>query len=622
MGNVISRMMRIFGAAGIFLVVTGTGGAKERPNILWITSEDNARFLGCYGDSAARTPNLDRLAEEGIRYANAFANAPVCAVARSSWIYGLPAVSLGTIHMRSRYAVPGETFTPYPSLLRQAGYYTTNNSKTDYNTRSIDPKVIWDESSGAAHYRNRPEGSPFFAIFNIHTSHESSIFPGKNRKNPQTKAEDIRLPPYQAPLPEVINDWRNYYDQIEMMDRQVGKIIDELKASGQADDTIVVYCSDHAGVTLRSKRYLYDSGTRVPLIMYFPERWRHLAPGKPGTVPDRLVQFIDMPKTWLALAGIDPPPQMSGHIFAGEGVEPEPETVFLFSGRFDEAPDTSRAVTDGRWKYIRNFEPDRPRFQMLHYPMRQDGQYHHWQAFREGKTNALQSAFYHEQASEELYDTLHDPHEIENLVEDRPEELKRLRSALRTQIIENRDLGFIPEPMMAEIDRRPDTTLYDFGQSEDNYPLEEILDLAIACSEGAAGNADRFRKALKEENPILRHWGAVGLRVLGGSKAQPARTELEDALKDDEVSVRIPAMVALARVAGGDRAIQLLIQEARDATGDIEAAWALDGLKLLDAPIAVREVPSDSLNKGEYSKRLVEILQAGGSAWKMPEKRL
>jgi arylsulfatase A-like enzyme len=614
----------------LLLIVTGVlcgygqSIPEPRPNILWIVSEDNSPLLGCYGDANAKTPNLDRLAEKGIRYANAFANAPVCAVARSSWIFGVPAVTTGTLHHRSKYRVPRENFKTYPEYLKDAGYYTTNNSKTDYNTNSIDPDTIWDESSNQAHFKHAPENTPFFAVFNYNESHESGIFPKNKNLHPRVKAEAIELPPYQAKTTENIYDWQKYYDRLELMDKQVGKILQELEAAGQAENTIVVYCSDHGGVTLRTKRFLHDSGTRVPLIVYFPEKWQHLAPQAAGTVSDRLVQFVDMSKTWISLAGLTPPEVMPGYVFLGEHIEPAPDSVFLFSGRFDEAPANSRAVTDGRWKYIRNFEPDRTPSQMLIYPNKQDGQVSQWEAYNAGKTNAKESAHFLPQPSEELYDTESDPHEVNNLVDTEPVKLAEMQELLDQHILANRDLGFIPELIMETIDQNFETTVYAFGQSQDNYPLPEVLELAKLAASKDSKHLPVFIESLKNENPVMRYWAAIGLRVLGPA-ASPAREAIMAATTDPSASVRIVAAVALGNLGQRESAIQLLIQEAKVAKGEMGATWALDGIKLLDAPEAIQAMSTEeikALDKGNYPQRIIDVLQAGGSAQRLPAERL
>lgn len=608
---------------GFGLLSSPLVAAEERPNILWITSEDNSSFLGSYGDSNARTPNLDRLAERGVRYDNFFANAPVCAVARSSWIFGAPAVSTGTLHMRSQYRVPRERFKTYPELLKAAGYYVTNNSKTDYNTRSIDEHEIWNESSKQAHYKKRPDGAPFFAVFNLFDSHESRIFPERKPEKRRVPVDAINLPPYQIATHEAIDDWRAYYERLTMMDDEVGRLLDDLEASGEADNTIIVYCSDHGGVTLRSKRYLHDSGTRVPLIVAFPEKWQHLAPGAPGSVSNRLVQFIDLPKTFLSLAGLEPPESMTGRIFLGEATERAPSSVYLFSGRFDEAPDNSRGVTDGRWKYIRNFESDRPLFQMLDYPLRQEGQASQWRAWCDGRTDATQSAHYQPQPPEELYDTHADPHEVHNLAATEPEMLDLMRARLRWHMLDTRDLGLIPEPMMEAIDASGTETLYGFGQSDQNYPLARILDLAIQASDRGPASRPEFIRALQDENPVIRYWGMVGLREPGAS-GEGMDDCIEKALADPAPSVRIQAAIGLARNGQRERALEFLLREAQTASGDVHAAWALDAIKLLDAPEALADLSEEeieALEKGFNSRRIVNLLKAGGSVKRMPPGR-
>jgi len=612
------------GIAPSQLPAAAEGSPAPRPNILWITSEDNGRFLGCYGDPNARTPHLDSLAQRGVRYENCYANAPVCSVARSSWILGMPAISAGIFHMRCSYRVP-EKLIPYPTLLRQAGYYVTNNSKTDYNTSSFQGN-IWDECSGKAHYRNRKPGQPFFAVFNTTLSHESSIFPATVRKSlqnqsipekPRVAAENIALPPYQLRTPETVYDWQRMYDALDLMDQEIGRILQELQELGAADNTIVIYNSDHGGITLRSKRYLYDSGTRVPLIVCFPDKWKHLAPSQAGSVSTRLTQFLDMPRTFLSLCGAEIPAHYSGAIFLGEGTEPAPENLLLFSNRFDECPDMRRALTDGRWKYIRNYQPDRPRYQMLRYIWNQEGQQSQFRAFKAGQTTPAQSAHYQDQPPEELYDTASDPHEVSNLIADphSAAQLIAMRRELDRQILAAGDIGFMPEPLMAAVDgNKSAPSIYEFAQNPANYPLPEILALANIIHQRNPAHIPECRQALANSNETLRCWAMMGLRMLGQAAA-PALTDVEKALADPSPAVRINAAITLGNLGHTERACEVLIQEARTATTDPHAFWALDGIKYLDRPEAIKDLDrKDFVKKGQnYTARTWELLQNNGS---------
>ena len=590
-------------------------GKGERPNILWINSEDNGTYIGCYGDKVAKTPNLDHLAKQGVMYTNCFANAPVCAVMRSSWILGIPAVSTGTHHMRSRFRVP-ESLKPYPTLLKEAGYYLTSNGRTDYNNSSFDSE-IWDEYGRGAHYKNRPEGMPFFHNYNILASHEGQIF---NRHYPEKYPvegppnEGIIIPPYQVETPENFADWQRVYERISDMDSQVGEFLSELEESGEAENTIVVYCPDHGGITLRSKRYLFDSGTRVPLIIYVPEKWKHLAPAEPGSVIERLVQYIDMPRTFLSLAGADLPDRMPGRVFMGTEVEPAPEYVFLFSDRFVASPDMSRGVTDGRWKYIRNYETDRPRLQMIYYALWQRGQMSQFREYQAGRTNPIQSEIFKLQPFEELYDTREDPYEVENLA-NLPafkDKLEAMRQELDRLILDARDAGFIPEPLMADIDQDSTTTIYDYCKSATNYPLEELMEIALVAAKKDPDNIPELIKNLEHDNPSMRFWGIQGLRILG-KDAKPAIREIVQALEDREASVRINAMMALGNTGQTNRAVALLINEAKAADTDAHANWALFGIKYLDAPEAISGVKEEEVVRGRDSRVTYRSLIGGGT---------
>lgn len=587
----------------------------ERPNILWINSEDNGSYIGSYGDKVAQTPNLDKLATQGVRYTNCFSNAPVCAVMRSSWILGMPAITTGTHHMRSRFRVP-DTLVPYPTLLKEAGYYLTNFGRTDYNNSTFE-KEIWDEYGKEAHYTNRPAGKPFFHVYNILETHEGQIFPWhypEKYPEPQTPAEGIVIPPYQVNTPENIKDWQKVYDRVAGMDTQVGKFLAGLEESGEAENTIVVYCPDHGGITARSKRYLFDSGTRVPLIIYVPEKWRYLAPGEPGSVIDRLVQYIDMPSTFLSLAGAEVPDRMTGRIFMGPDVEPAPEEVLLFSDRFVSAPDMSRGITDGRWKYIRNYEPDRPRFQMLAYALYHPGQLSHYNEFRAGRTTPAQSEFFNDQPFEELYDTREDPYEIQNLAKDpmHLDKLKTMRQRIDDQLLTVRDAGFVPEPMIAEIDKDSSTTIYEFCQSKERYQLDEIMVIANKAAQKNPRMIPELVQNLKHDDPIMRYWSILGLRALG-KEAKQAIMDIEAALQDAEASVRINAMIALGNTGQLNRAASLLIEEAKGASTDAHANWALDGIKYLDASKAIAGIDQKEVVRGGDSKRTFLHLVNGGT---------
>jgi N-sulfoglucosamine sulfohydrolase len=587
----------------------------DRPNILWINSEDNGTYIGSYGDKVAQTPNLDKLADQGVRYTNCFSNAPVCAVMRSSWILGIPAISTGTHHMRSKFRVP-DSLVPYPTLLKEAGYYLTNFGRTDYNNSSFESE-IWDEYGSKAHYTNRPAGKPFFHVFNILDTHEGQIFPWhypKKYPEAQTPAEGIVVPPYQVNTPENIKDWQKVYDRIAGMDTKVGEYLDDLEKSGESENTIVVYCPDHGGITARSKRYLFDSGTRVPLIIYVPEKWRNLAPGNPGSVIERLVQYIDMPRTFLSLAHAEVPDRMTGRIFMGEEVEPAPEEVLLFSDRFVSSPDMSRGITDGRWKYIRNYEPDRPRFQMLAYALYQPGQLSQYTEYKAGRTTPEQSEFFNLQPHEELYDTQADPYEMKNLVSlpAQTDRLQTMRQKLDAQLLAVRDAGFIPEPMMAEIDQDSSTTIYDFCQSKDRYHLDEIMVIANKAGQKDSDMISEFVRNLKDNNPIIRYWSILGLRALG-KEANPARKDIELALEDTEASVRINAMIALGNIGQLDKAVTLLINEAKGSSTDAHANWALDGIKYLGAPEKISGIEEKEVVRGGDSQRTFLHLANGGT---------
>ena len=449
--------------------------APARPNILWIVSEDNNPYLGCYGDKLARTPTLDGLAAKGILYENCFSQAPVCAPSRFTLISGMYATSCGPAeHMRAQGKIPA-ALHGFPAYLREAGYYCTNNAKTDYNA-PINMKDTWDESSRTAHWRNRSAGKPFFAVFNHEVTHEGQLFPENIAKykplSHPTDPDRIELPPYHPDLPELRTDWANYFDQMARLDEQAARLLAQLEADGLAEDTIVFYYADNGGVLPRSKRFPYDSGTHVPLIMRFPRKYRHLAPAAAGSRIDAPVSFVDFAATVLSLAGLEIPRHMQGYAFAGPKNAGPRRYVYCFRNRMDERYDMVRTVRDKRYRYMRNYMPHLIYGQHVEYMFQMRSMQAWEKAYQGGKLSGPQKFFWEEKPTEELYDLETDRYEVRNLAGSREhrEVLERMRTALRKHVLDIRDNGFIPEGSPLEG--------YDATRDLKAYPLEGILEVA------------------------------------------------------------------------------------------------------------------------------------------------
>ncbi len=523
-----------------------------RPNILWLVSEDNGRFLGCYGDAQAHTPTIDKLSRDGITYERCFAQ-PVCAPSRFALISGVFAVSCGPAgHMRASGKIPA-AMKGFPSYLREAGYYATNNAKTDYNS-PIDPSGTWDQSNRNAHYRNRKDPSqPFFAVFNHEVTHESCLFPDKGPalSIPPTDPAKVRIPPYQPDTPEIRADWARYYDCLGALDDQIGRKLKDLEADGLAEDTIVFYYSDNGGVLPRSKRFLQQSGTHVPLIVYYPPKWRHLAPAAPGSRISDPVSFVDFGPTVLSLAGVKAPELMQGRAFAGGAKAAPNEFVFCTRDRMDERYDMIRSVMDRRWLYIRNYRPDRPYVQPLAYMFQARG-YQSWaRVAQEGKLTKATAMYWGEKPAEELYDMDADPDNIVNLARDDAHQatVERMRTALRKHTLEIVDNGFVPEGSALEG--------YDASRAPGALPLERVVALADLASTRKAENLASFIAALEDPNEAVRWWGAQGCSMLP-EKAAPAEEALFKHLADPSGAVRVAAAEALARMGKADQALPTL----------------------------------------------------------------
>ncbi len=590
----------------------------ELPNILWLTSEDNCPFLGCYGDEFATTPNLDKLASEGFLYTHAYANAPVCAPARNTIITGIYATSGGNEHMRSNY-FKSEIIKTYPEFLREGGYYCTNNVKTDYNTQSIDPQLIWDECSRDAHYKNRNPGQPFFAVFNTTISHESSIHDSipdeKLRHNP----EEVPIPPYHPATQAIKHDWAQYYDKVEDMDAWVGEKLRELEESGLAESTIVFYYGDNGGVLPRSKRYVYETGTRVPLIIRIPEKFRHLFPAKKtGSKIDRLVSFVDLAPTLLSIAGINIPDYYQGNAFLGSQKTEDPEYAFMFRGRMDERYDMSRAVRDSKYRYIRNYMPHRIYAQHLEYLWRAPSTRSWEQAYLSGNCNETQSVFWNSKPAEELYDTENDPWEVNNLATDPDyaDIVNRMRTANREWMTRVKDAGFIPEA--DRVRRTGEMPVYDYIRTS-GFDLETVIKAAETASFGNAENLTLFQSYLKNEESSIRYWGATGLLILG-DKAEPAKKELLISLNDSSPDVVSVAAEALYNL-GETEAAKAALLEVLENPNEFARCQALNVIDCIEenSPEIIGGVINMinqhiKLNRNSYDLRLAKWLM---EKWKL-----
>ncbi len=597
--------------------------AADRPNVLWITCEDISPHLGCYGDAYARTPNLDRLAAEGVRYTNAFAPIGVCAPSRSTLVLGMWAPSVGTQHMRCQGTLPAGVKT-YPEYLRAAGYYCTNNAKTDYNFAR--DKERWDECNNKAHWRSRPKGKPFVAVFNILTTHEGQIrLPAGAKKAATLSAAERHdpakapVPPYHPDEPEVRQDWARLYDLVTVMDKEAAGYLKQLADDGLADDTIVFFYADHGTGLPRSKRWLYDSSTRVPLIIRFPPKWQHLAPSAPGTTCDRLVNFVDFGPTLLSLCGVPVPATMQGKPFLGSQQAPPREYVFGFRDRMDERYDLIRSAHDQRFNYIRNYRPDLPWFNEQHISyLYEMPTMQVWQRLADaGKLTGAPAIFMaRTKPVEELYDVRADRHEVNNLA-DKPEyrdTLERMRAACRHWQEEIIDLGFLPEgDLRTRFGKEPP---YDAVRRDPKlYPYARIRDAAELATRRDPAAVPHLVELLKDSDPAVRYWAAIGLGM-APSPAGAAVAALRAALTDSAPTVRVAATEALCRLGHTADALPALRRAAADANEwvRLQAANVLDRTNDRSAEtLAVwKKLEKDS---NQYVQRAAEYaLQKAGKA--------
>lgn len=558
------RFIKILSASFPLLLLNGflqfSVEGADRPNIVWITSEDHGPHLGAYGEPLAQTPALDQLASEGVIYSHAFSVAGVCAPARSSIITGHYPNHYGGSPMRSSASLPPSILT-FSSLLKSAGYWCTNNIKEDYNFPT--PSLAWDATGSynrsKAHWRHRPEpGQPFFAVFNFLTTHES-----RHRSNSEYLQEirdlpahlladpaEVLVPPYLPDTPLVRRDLARNLDLIAALDRQVGAVLAELEADGLTEETIVFFFSDHGDGLPRSKRWVYDSGLRVPMIVRIPEKWRIAGQGVPATVDSQLISFVDLAPSMLNLAGLEIPANLPGRPFLGQNLPPQRSFAFAFRDRTDESFDTIRAVRDGRYKYIRNYRPWEIPLQQISYSesVATASELRRLAATRElpaGAAHLLGPG----KVYEELYDLHSDPHEVNNLI-NHPSLMERQRllsEALDAWMLEIRDLGVLPEGLLH---RQLQSLLHEtevFAGVDGLARFQRIEETARMAANPQTRTLEDLWPRLADPDPAVRYWAALGCAALHPEAVDALTEDLLALLEDPSFSVRTASASALLK---------------------------------------------------------------------------
>ncbi|TWT54287.1 Sulfatase [Rubripirellula amarantea] len=520
-------------------------GVSKRPNIVWIISEDNSKhYLKHFDESGTPTPAIEAMARHGVTFDRAFSCSPVCSVARTTLITSCYAPRIGTQYHRAlKQAEMPANVSMFPKYLKDAGYYTTNNAKEDYNAVKTDG--VWNESSRRADWKNRPSNdTPFFHVQTIHTSHESQLhFSEADMQTPnKTSSDEVDLQPYFPDTPLFRYTRARYHDLIQKVDDQVGKLIEDLETSGELENTFVFYFGDHGGVLPRSKGYLFESGLHVPLVVRVGDNVKHLVDRPFGSRTNGFVEFVDFGPTTLTLAGVDVPTEVDGQPFLGDKIDASEvdrrDEAFGHADRFDEKYDLVRSLRVGNWKYIRNFDPIYPdslqnnyRYNMLAYQQ--------WrQLYQDGELTPDQSAFFESKLPEALYDLETDPHETNNLATEPRyrSQLIEMRDRLTQRLMDMPDLSFIPEAyLIDEAISQP----VAFGQTHRDE-IGELIRIANLALRPWNEAKPELKAALDSEDPLVRYW-AVAAATSFGDQAESIKHEMEERLVDME-----PIVVARA----------------------------------------------------------------------------
>lgn len=565
-----------------YKAAAAVGTPAERPNFLLIIAEDMGPWLGCYGSELVRTPHLDALARNGIQFTNAWASGAACSPSRSSLFTGIWAPSLGTETHREPRPIPD--WTIWTQYLRKAGYYATNNAKTDYNADTVHPHW-WDESSTSAHYRNRPPGQPFFHVYSsLMQTHMSFLLDHdlEWRRHRTVSTESVRIPAYLPDEPTLKDDRAWHLHGVNLMDGEVGRILSELDRSGESARTIVIFFSDHGGVMPNAKGYANQAGFHIPLLIYIPPAFRHLvATTRAGTTHDGLVSLMDLPRTLFSLANIDPPAHLQGQALIGPHAGAHPVSapyLFAYRGINGGRWDVVRSIRTGNLIYTRNYLAFRPAGIRQNYHMRMPGQQAYERLWRAGETNPTQSAFWQPRLPEELHNLAKDPEQLENLATDPDyvDQLERLRGLLDDHLEWIADIGFVPNTLRQPSSSR---TFYDrmAADPELGRTIRKVAREGLVSSQT---DTDGWVTAAAHASPSVRYWAAVGLaRLAYAGHLRSSDALLEKLLRDPSDEVRTMAAEAVTAAGKPDVGLPILLEMV--VSGGSSAREALSAIETL-----------------------------------------
>lgn len=575
--NVCRRMVILLSTSTLALLASAQG-KESKPNILWVVIEDTSpQFIGCYGNTDARTPVIDQLAKEGVRFTNAFSTGTVCSPSRSCIITGVKTYKMGTGNHRSEYPIP-EYIKGFPYYLRKAGYYTSNNSKTDYNVANTGnfTKEAWNESSDKAGWWNRQPGQPFFAVFNFNDSHQSrtmtqsydwylkNVFnelPDKDRIGDN----EFEMPPFYNDNPEMRKQFARVYNSIKLTDNRIGELLNRLHTDHLKDSTIIFFYADHGEGEPRGKTNGINLGYRVPFVIWFPEMYKNLSPwGTSGVVTDELIDFEDLAPTMISLVGGQTPKYLTGRQFMGEKRSPPANHLVMSADRSDNGIDMVRSVTNGKYVYSRNFMPFMPELRDIHYMEISEIKKQMRKDLAENKLNRLQKQLFEDRPAEFLFDIENDLWETRNLVNDPKYKtvLQTMRNQLKAEIFKSRDVMFLPESEIALISKT--TTPYAFRLDNKKYPLEEIYKAAsLSGFRGKDITAKQIR-LLGSQSIVVRYWAMIGLRAQSSNDLKPYSEVIIKSMSDNYPPVSITASAIAYQEFNNDLAKANLIRFSLD----------------------------------------------------------